>query len=125
MGRLPAPLAHLPKPENPHAFMRSTARFAAVVCHASLPYLRIMFQVSKETLAMPVLPQSPEPHAELFRSMFQVSKETLAMPVLPQSPEPHAELYGAVFGGSAANSHSRPVLGVLFPVVSGPLSRPM
>src|ERR1039458_8477680 len=96
MGRLPAPLAHLPKPENPHAFMRSTARFAAVVCHASLPYLRIM---------------------------FQVSKETLAMPVLPQSPAPHAELYGAVFGGSAANSHSRPVLGVLFPVVSGPLSR--
>src|ERR1039457_997836 len=81
MGRLPAPLAHLPKPENPHAFMRSTARLVAVVCHASLPYLRIM---------------------------FQVSKETLAMPVLPQSPEPHAELYGAVFGGSAANSDSRP-----------------
>ena len=98
MGKVPASPAHLPKPENPQALMRRTARFVAVVRHAPLPYLRIM---------------------------FQVSKETLAIPVWPQSPELQAELYGAVCGGSAANSHSRPVVGVLLPVVSGPVSNPI
>ena len=47
--------------------MRWTVRFVAVVCQVSLPYLRIMFQVSKETLEMPVLPQSPELQAAVVR----------------------------------------------------------